>query len=85
MKTLDFTINHGEEYSTITSYASHIVHEASQFASDMMLIIGDCKVDLKSILGVVSIGLYEGKHATITIEGFDEDKAYKKLKNLLNN
>lgn len=85
MKQINFTIKLDSDHSTMTNYASHIVHEASQFASDMMLIIGDCRVDLKSILGVVSIGLYEGKNATITIEGFDEDKAYKRLKNLLSN
>ncbi len=85
MKTLNFTIKHGKKYPSITSYASHIVHEASQFASNMTLDIEGSRVDLKSILGVVSIGLYENKQGSIIIEGFDEEEAYERLEAILNN
>ena len=69
MKVLEFKINCDNIHSTITNYASHIVYEASKFMSDMKITVDNSTVDLKSILGVVSIGMSEGKNASITIEG----------------
>lgn len=83
LRKIDFTIKLDDSHSTITNYASHIVFEASKYMSNMTLSADNSTVDLKSILGVVSLGMYEGKKATIIINGEDEDIAYEKLNNLL--
>lgn len=83
MKKIEFIINLNDEI-TATKFASKIVYEASQYMSDMTLSIGkNIYVDLKSILGVVSLGISNGRTAIINISGEDEDKAYKNLVKLV--
>lgn len=83
MRSIDFVITLDNTHSTITNYASHIVYEASKYMSDMTITADSSTVDLKSILGVVSIGMYEGKKAHIEITGDDEDVAYENLSKLI--
>lgn len=83
MQKIDFKIKL-KQNTTMTKFASRVVYEASRFLSNMQLSIEDgTVVDLKSILGVVSLGLSEGKQATITIIGSDEMEASEYLKDLL--
>jgi phosphotransferase system HPr (HPr) family protein len=84
MKELKFIYQPKEEKPEYAKFACGIVHRAGEFMSDITLkskgTNGDTIVDLKSILGVVSLHASLGKELTITIEGIDEDEAYMSLK-----
>lgn len=55
--------------------ASLLVKEASKYASSVDLEAGDKKATLKSILGVMSLGVRADTDIKIYIEGEDEDIA----------
>lgn len=63
--------------------ASQLVGAASSFASDLSLEYNGKKVNLKSILGVMSLGVASGSTVTITADGTDEQAAMAKLEELL--
>lgn len=65
--------------------ATLLVQAASKFSSDISLEYKGKKVNLKSIMGVMSLGVGQGSDVTITAEGADEvdaiaaiDEAMKK-------
>lgn len=64
--------------------ATLLVQTASRYSSDIQLTYKDKKVNLKSIMGVMSLGI--GKDATITIsaDGNDEAEAMAGIEELLN-
>ncbi|TAA72701.1 phosphocarrier protein HPr [Planococcus salinarum] len=55
--------------------ASALVGSVSKFKSDIMLEFKGKKVNLKSILGVMSLGISSGSIVTISADGEDEDEA----------
>ncbi|KAB7707886.1 phosphocarrier protein HPr [Bacillus aerolatus] len=63
--------------------ATLLVQTASRFSSDIQLGYKEKKVNLKSIMGVMSLGI--GQHAKINIsaEGPDEEEALKTLDEML--
>lgn len=52
--------------------ATLLVQTASKFASDLNLEYKGKSVNLKSIMGVMSLGVGQGADVTITAEGADE-------------
>lgn len=84
MKELKFIYEPNEEKPEYVKFASGIVHRASEFRSNITLktqcVNGYDSVDLKSILGVMSLHSGKGKAMTIEINGIDEDEAYMSLK-----
>jgi len=52
-----------------------LVQVASQFDSTIYLEAGEKKVNAKSIMGMMSLGLDTGEKVTAVIEGSDEDAA----------
>lgn len=52
-----------------------LVQTAGKFSSSLHLQMDEKKVNLKSIMGVISIGALDGKLVTITAEGADESDA----------
>ena len=52
-----------------------LVQVASQFESDIYVESGEKKVNAKSIMGMMSLGLAEGEKITIIANGPDEDAA----------
>lgn len=60
---------------------SEIVHEASKFQSEMILYTPtyNKKVNLKSILGLLSLPLQKGAEVTITATGSDEEEAIEAI------
>lgn len=52
-----------------------LVQEASRFDSRIYLEMGTKKVNAKSIMGMMSLGLANGDEIIITTEGSDEDAA----------
>ena len=89
MKEIIFTFNPKEEQFSYVKFASGIVHRASEFVSDMLLSSNGrnkvTNVDLKSILGVMSLHQGIGQEFKITIEGKDEDLAYMSLESYVKN
>src|SRR3712207_8913329 len=55
--------------------ATLLVQTASKFASDITLDYKGKAVNLKSIMGVMSLGVGQGADVTITAEGADADDA----------
>lgn len=63
--------------------ASLLVKEASKFKSDIDLEAGDRKATLKSILGIMSLGVKGDADIKIYIEGEDEVEAETALRSYL--
>ncbi|ANZ94617.1 MULTISPECIES: phosphocarrier protein HPr [Brochothrix] len=55
--------------------ATLLVQSASKFASDVQLGYNGKDVNLKSIMGVMSLGIGKGAEITISAEGADEKEA----------
>ncbi len=60
--------------------ATILVQTASKFAADTNLVYNGKSVNLKSIMGVMSLGVGQGADVTITSEGADEAEAIKQSK-----
>lgn len=63
--------------------ATLLVQEASRYASDIELVHEDKTVNVKSIMGVMSLGLSKGKMFKLVVEGHDEDEAINGIETLL--
>ncbi|MCR5705202.1 MAG: phosphocarrier protein HPr [Acholeplasmatales bacterium] len=59
--------------------ATILVNEAVKFKSDIELALESKVVNLKSIMGVMSLGIYNGEIITITATGDDEAQAIDAL------
>ncbi|GEK58088.1 phosphocarrier protein HPr [Marinococcus halophilus] len=55
--------------------ATQLVNKAGQFSSDISLEYNGKSVNLKSIMGVMSLGVGKGSEVTVKIEGNDEEEA----------
>lgn len=55
--------------------ATDLVHTANKFESDVFLEYNGREVNMKSIMGVMSLGVPFGATVTVTIEGADELEA----------
>ena len=60
-----------------------LVQVASQFDSSIYLEAGDKKVNAKSIMGMMSLGLDTGEKVTAIVEGSDEDAALEGIEKYL--
>lgn len=60
-----------------------LVQVASQFESSVYINSGEKKVNAKSIMGMMSLGLDSGEKVTVTAEGSDEEKAVAEIENFL--
>ena len=59
------------------------VQVASQFQSSIYVAMQNKKVNAKSIMGMMSLGVLEGENIIITTEGPDEAEAIDKLESYL--
>lgn len=64
--------------------ATLLVQAAGKFDSEINLSYKDKKVNLKSIMGVMSLGIGKGAEITISAEGSDENDALNTLAETLN-
>jgi phosphocarrier protein HPr len=55
--------------------ATNLVQTASSFPCEIMLIKGDKKINAKSIMGVMSLGIKQGEQITLVAEGEREEEA----------
>jgi len=59
--------------------ATMLVSKANSYQSEMILEFGDRKVNLKSIMGVLSLGVPKDKSFTIMFNGSDEEEAHRAI------
>ena len=59
--------------------AALFVQTASKFQSDIYVNIDEKKVNAKSIMGMISIGILEGQQLTIMADGGDAEAAIAEL------
>ncbi len=55
--------------------ASVLAREAGKFKCDIQLEYGEKKANMKSIMGIMALGITTGKEITIYCEGEDEQEA----------
>jgi len=63
--------------------ATNLVTLAMRFKSDIWLIANNRSVDMKSIMGVMSLGIYKAAMFTIRTSGEDEKEALDAITDLL--
>ena len=63
--------------------ATALVNCAMKHECDVYLMVQNKKVNLKSILGVLSLGLYYGDSITITADGKGEEEIMTQLDQLM--
>lgn len=59
--------------------ATILVNQASKFSSNINLIYNGKSVNLKSIMGVMSLGVGQGADVTITADGDDAKEAIEAI------
>lgn len=65
--------------------ASVLVSTANKFESDISLVYKEKDVNLKSILGIMSLGIGSGEEFAIKAEGSDAEAALEELTQTLQN
>lgn len=65
--------------------ATLLVQTASKFNSDVNLEYKGKSVNLKSIMGVMSLGVGQGSDVVITAEGDDEEEAIQTIADTMKN
>ncbi len=63
--------------------AAFFVQTASKFDSKVQVMIDDRKINAKSIMGTISLGISEGQVVTIIAEGKDEEEAVNEVAKVL--
>lgn len=63
--------------------ATNLVTLANRFKSDIYLIANQKAVDMKSIMGVMSLGIYRHAEFTIRVQGEDAEAAIEAITELL--
>ena len=63
--------------------ATILVNQASKFTSDIKLVYNGKEVNLKSIMGVMSLGIPTQSEITISCSGEDEDAAVAAIEEVL--
>ncbi|HLT00454.1 MAG TPA: HPr family phosphocarrier protein [Acholeplasma sp.] len=67
------------EYGLHARPATRLVNQAMSFESEVSLTAFNRTVNLKSIMGVMSLGIYHGEIIEISAEGADEKQAVASL------
>ncbi|WP_077610132.1 HPr family phosphocarrier protein [Clostridium sp. Marseille-P2415] len=62
-----------------------LVQVASQYESNIYVEIESKRVNAKSIMGMMTLGLAAGEHITITADGTDEEQAITDIEKYLSN
>jgi len=64
--------------------AAVFVKEANKFSSDIFVRKENLKVNAKSIMGIMSLGVSKNQVINIIADGIDEEKAIENLSKLIN-
>ncbi|SHK54013.1 HPr family phosphocarrier protein [Paramaledivibacter caminithermalis] len=65
--------------------AALFVQTTNRFASDIFLEKDTERVNAKSIMGIMALGISQNSKITIIVNGIDEEEAIEELSNLINN
>ena len=60
-----------------------LVQVASQYVSNIYLESEERRVNAKSIMGMMSLGLDTGESVTVSVDGVDEEEAMKSIEEYL--
>ena len=63
--------------------ATYFVQKANEFDSSIWLESGSRKMNAKSLLGIMSLGIVTGSNVTLSASGSDEETAVNALETLL--
>lgn len=63
--------------------ATFFIQKANEFKSSIWIEKDDRRVNAKSLLGVLSLGIVKGTSVNIVADGLDEDEAIKTLSELI--
>lgn len=63
--------------------ATYFVQKANEFESGIWLEIDNRKMNAKSLLGIMSLGIITGANVTLSASGIDEQEAVDALEALL--
>ncbi|KXO16755.1 HPr family phosphocarrier protein [Peptoniphilus sp. GNH] len=63
--------------------AALFVKTANQFVSEITLEVGDERVNGKSIIGIMSLGIFAGEKVKIYCQGPDEEEALASLEKII--
>ena len=63
--------------------ATYFIQKANEFKSSIWIEVEDRKINAKSLLGVLSMGIATGTELTLIAEGPDEEAAVKSLSAML--
>ena len=80
-KSITIGISNGLEARPIAM----LVQVASQYTSNIYLESEARKVNAKSIMGMMSLGLDNGENVTVSVDGADEEEAMKSIEAYLSN
>ncbi len=64
--------------------ATFFIQKANSYKSSIWLEKEDCRVNAKSLLGVLSLGIVKGVSITLIADGTDEAEAIEGLTTLIN-
>lgn len=62
-----------------------LVQVASQYKSSIHVVSSDKKINAKSIMGMMTLGIDSGEKITLVIDGPDEEEAMENIEKLLSN
>ena len=62
-----------------------LVQEASQYASKIFILVDNKKINAKSIMGMMTLGLDSGEEITLSANGEDEEAAMNSIEQYLSN
>ena len=65
--------------------ATQLVNCASAFGSEVWILLGDRRVNAKSIMGVLTLAATRGSEVVIQAEGNDADEALAAIERLIQN
>jgi len=65
--------------------ATFFIQKANSFRSSISVEREDRRVNAKSLLGVLSLGIVKGMEITLVADGPDEEEAIEALANLIDN
>lgn len=63
--------------------ATYFIQKANEFRSSIWVEVDDRKINAKSLLGVLSMGITTGMEITLVADGPDEEAAVKELSEML--
>ena len=79
-KTMEIKIPSGLDPSTVAL----VIQTASQYDSSVYVESGNKKVNAKSLMGMMTLGLSKGESITVIADGADEAQAVEHIEKYLN-